>query len=57
MKHKVNNPMPEVQALENRIDRYGPIGETAHARALYKTSYNPYNTAPHAMIASPMNRR
>jgi hypothetical protein len=57
MKHKVNSPMPVVQALENRTDRYGPIGETAHARALYNTSYNPYNTAPHAMIASPMNRR
>lgn len=57
MKHKVNRPIPVVQALEKRIERYGPMGETAHARALYKTSYNPYSTAPHAMIPSPMNRR
>ena len=56
MNKQVNRPIPVVQALENRIDRYGPIGDTTHARALYNTSYNPYNTAPQAMIASPINR-
>jgi len=50
MKQRVNKPIPEVHAFENMMDRYGPIGDTAQARALYKTSYNPYNTAPHAII-------
>jgi hypothetical protein len=68
MKQRVNKPIPVVHALEKMIERYGPIGETAQARALYSTSYKPYRTAPHAMIyrewdlreectASPMNRR
>jgi len=57
MNNMVNRPMPVVQALEKRIERYGPMGETAHARALYSTSYSPYRTAPHAMMASPINRR
>lgn len=50
MKHNVNNPTPVVHAFEKMIERYGPIGDTAHARALYKTSYRPYSTAPHAII-------
>jgi hypothetical protein len=50
MKHNVNSPTPVVQAFEKMIERYGPMGDTAQARALYKTSYNPYSTAPHAMI-------
>ena len=50
MKHNVNNPIPVVHAFENMIDRDGPIGDTAHARALYNTSYNPYSTAPQAII-------
>jgi hypothetical protein len=68
MNNRVNSPIPVVQALENMTDRYGPIGETAQARALYRTSYNPYNTAPQAITcrqsysmqgntASPINRR
>jgi len=69
MKKNVNRPIPVVHAFENNIERYGPMGETAQARALYKTSYKPYNTAPHAITydkrvaavmagtPSPMNRR
>jgi hypothetical protein len=43
MKKKVNRPIPVVHALENMMERYGPIGDTAHALALY-------NTAPQAII-------
>jgi len=50
MNRNVNKPIPVVQALEKMIDLDGPIGDTAHARALYNTSYNPYNIAPQAMI-------
>lgn len=68
MKKNVNRPIPVVHTFENTMDRYGLIGETAQARALYSTSYNPYNTAPHAITydehlsamavtASPINRR
>ena len=34
IKHNVNRPIPVVQALEKMIERYGPIGDFAHARAL-----------------------
>jgi hypothetical protein len=34
IKHSVNKPIPLVQALEKTIERYGPIGDFAHARAL-----------------------
>lgn len=49
IKHNVKRPIPVVQAFENIIERYGPIGDIAQARALYRTSYNPYNTAPNAI--------
>lgn len=38
IKHNVNKPIPVVHAFENTIDRYGPIGDAAQARALYNTS-------------------
>ena len=49
-KRSVKRPIPVVHAFENMMERYGPIGDTAHALALYNTSYNPYNIAPNAMI-------
>ena len=50
MKQRVNKPMPVVHAFENMTERYEPIDVVAQARALYNTSYKPYNTAPKAMI-------
>jgi hypothetical protein len=50
MKQIVNRPIPVVHAFENTTDRYGPMGDMEHALALYNTSYNPYNTAPKAII-------
>jgi hypothetical protein len=38
IKQRVNNPIPVVQAFEKMMDRYGPMGDTAQARALYITS-------------------
>ena len=38
IKQKVNSPIPVVHAFEKMIERYGPIGDTAQARALYITS-------------------
>ena len=32
--HNVKRPIPVVHAFENMIERYGPIGEIAQARAL-----------------------
>ena len=52
IKHKVNRPIPVVHAFENMMERYGPMGDTAQARALYSTSYKPYRTAPHAMTCT-----
>jgi len=50
MNRSVNSPIPVVHAFENKIEREGPIDETEQARALYNTSYRPYETAPNAMI-------
>lgn len=50
IKQRVKSPIPVVHAFEKMMDRYGPIGDTAHARALYITSYSPYSTAPNAII-------
>jgi len=47
--NNVNKPIPVVQAFEKMMERYGPIGATGQALALYNTSYNPYNTAPQAI--------
>jgi hypothetical protein len=52
IKQNVNRPIPVVHAFEKIIDLYGPMGAIGHALALYKTSYNPYNTAPQAIISS-----
>ena len=49
IKQNVKSPIPVVHAFEKSMDRYGPSGDTAHARALYNTSYSPYKTAPHAI--------
>ena len=34
IKQRVNRPIPVVQAFEKIMDRYGPMGDTAQARAL-----------------------
>jgi hypothetical protein len=34
MKQSVNNPIPVVHAFEKMMERYGPIGDVAQARAL-----------------------